>query len=175
MPSSVHNDTTGKQGGTTSEYYHLTAAEYAGTLGHGLALTGDVQLTGALGIYELVAGAALSQYNVVYLASVASAAKVLAADGSALASARGLGVLTNAPSGDGQPALVATTGIYGMTFDIPPTTADFGKPVYLSATPGTATLTALATAGQVSVCIGKLIGSGANAAVRINVGETYQL
>jgi hypothetical protein len=26
-----HNDTTGRQGGTTDEYYHLTAAEYAGT------------------------------------------------------------------------------------------------------------------------------------------------
>jgi hypothetical protein len=25
----VHNETTGKQGGTTNEYYHLTAAEYA--------------------------------------------------------------------------------------------------------------------------------------------------
>jgi hypothetical protein len=31
--SGVHNDTTGKQGGTNGEYYHLTAAEHATLLG----------------------------------------------------------------------------------------------------------------------------------------------
>lgn len=38
----THNDTSGIQGGTTDEYFHLTAAEYAGTWAHGLsATTGD--------------------------------------------------------------------------------------------------------------------------------------
>ena len=43
---SVHNNLTGLQGGTTNEYYHLTAAEYT-TLGTLVAASGDyLNLTG---------------------------------------------------------------------------------------------------------------------------------
>lgn len=44
--SVVHNDTTGKQGGTTGEYYHLTSAEHTNLTG-GSPSFGGLTITGA--------------------------------------------------------------------------------------------------------------------------------
>lgn len=65
-PITDHNSLSGLQGGTTSEYYHLTSAEYTGT-GTGVfvrkdaaALTGNVTLAGT----EVVTSTATSAFSV---------------------------------------------------------------------------------------------------------------
>lgn len=65
-PITNHNSLSGLQGGTTSEYYHLTSAEYTGT-GTGVfvrkgaaALTGNVTLAGT----EVITSTASSAFSV---------------------------------------------------------------------------------------------------------------
>lgn len=65
-PITNHNSLSGLQGGTTSEYYHLTSAEYTGT-GTGVfvrkdaaALTGNVTLAGT----EVITSTATSAFSV---------------------------------------------------------------------------------------------------------------
>jgi hypothetical protein len=65
-----------------------------------------------------------------------------------------------------------------MTFDslVTPATANYGQPVYLSiTTAGTVTLTPPSANSNVLLRVGYLVGTGANAAVAIHIGDEFQL
>jgi len=164
--------------GTFTEFMRLT---YDGKLGIGTAspdslldVHGDLTVTGALGLYTYTAGETLAQYDVVYAyCEGGTSGRLKKATNAAESTSRVVGVVVTGNTA-GNAATIVMAGVYKMTFTgTAPAIADFGKPVYLSATAGAVTLTAPG-AGTVLLRVGYLVGIGAQAEVSIHVGDEFQ-
>jgi len=139
-----------------------------------IILNGDLNITGALGYYSYTAGETLAQYDVVYAyCEGGTSGRLKKATNAAESTSRVVGVVVTGNTA-GNAATIVMAGVYKMTFTgTAPAIADFGKPVYLSATAGAVTLTAPG-AGTVLLRVGYLVGIGATAEVSIHVGDEFQ-
>jgi len=139
-----------------------------------LSITGDLTVTGALGLYSYTAGETLAQYDVVYAyCEAGTSGRLKKATNAAESTSRVVGVVVTGNTA-GNAATIVMAGVYKMTFTgTTPAITHFGQPVYLSATAGAVTLTAPG-AGTVLLRVGYLVGIGAQAEVSIHIGDEFQ-
>ena len=168
----------------TGAGYGLTVS--AGNVGLGttspasqLHVVGDLTVSGALGLYTVIAGETVAQYQVVYAYydSDDGVGRIKKALATAESTSRVIGAVVSGNTA-GNAATVVMAGVYSMIFvdgsgtSYTTLISDFGKPVYLSqATAGTVTLVGPTTRTQVSLRVGYLVGAGATAAVSIHIGD----
>jgi hypothetical protein len=169
-------------GGGTADY---CAAFLGGLVGVGVAVplntlhvSGDLRVTGALGVYQGTAGGAFAQYDVLYGDGATGSGYFMPAVNDTAAHAAVIGVAVTGAGGITSGFTFVTAGIYKMNFNGGnPAIGDLGKPVYLSAVAGKVTLTPPAPAsGLVCVRVGYVAGPtyGAVACeVAIHVGDTF--
>lgn len=147
----------------------------SGTSSTAADITGDIKITGALGLYTYTAGASITKYDLVYAFNDSGTGKVALAKADAMATSRVVGVAGATASSGSIPIVGA--GVYPVVFDSTPVAGDFGKPVYLSsATAARATLTAPSASGTVLVRVGYLVevSGSATCKISIHVGDTFQ-
>jgi len=167
-------------GGGTADY---CAAFLGGLVGVGVAIplntlhvSGDLRVTGALGVYQGTAGEAFAQYEALYGDAAGGSGYFKKAVNTAESTSRVVGVAVTGAGGATAGFTYVTAGIYKMKFagGYVPAVGDMGKPVYLSAVAGSVTLTAPVAAGSVVIRVGYLVGYGAaDSEVGIHVGDTF--
>jgi hypothetical protein len=173
--------TVNTQAGAGSNY---CAAFLGGWVGIGVAVplntlhvSGDLRVTGALGVYAYTAGEAFAQYEVLYGDAAGGSGYFKKAVNTAESTSRVVGVAVTGAGGATAGFMLVMAGVYKMKFTGGnPVVGDLGKPVYLSAVAGSVTLTAPVAAGSVVIRVGYLVGYGAaDSEVAIHIGDTFQL
>lgn len=165
-------------GGAITSDTNFTGATLRG-VGSLVTVTGDLTVTGGLGLYSYTAGETLAQYDVVYAycedPSGTPSRRLKKATNAAEATSRVIGVVVTGNTA-GSAATVVMAGVYKMTFTgTTPALAHSGQPVYLAGTgnEGKVTLTPPG-AGTVLLRVGYLVGIDAQAEVSIHIGDEFQ-